>query len=146
MICDKYRGKNTGPQCVKKEWSCTYTLCTRINVMLTNNLTSSHTILTSPRLNIRLVTKTWQYGPLHSLIFSSTWRWIVSCLRYFLWTSSEGNISYWYILSAVIFRTVLSHYVTCQIWESAHTVERGKMNWARILQFWRKNIQKFNIT
>jgi len=42
--------------------------------------------------------------------------------------------------------TVFPNYEMCQIWESAYTVEKGKMYCVRILQFWRKNIQKFKIT
>jgi len=41
---------------------------------------------------------------------------------------------------------VFPNYVMCQIWESAYTVEKGKMYCVRILQFWRKNIEKFKIT
>jgi len=41
---------------------------------------------------------------------------------------------------------VFPNYEMCRIWESAYTVEKGKMYCVRVLQFWRKNIQKFKIT
>jgi hypothetical protein len=42
--------------------------------------------------------------------------------------------------------TIFPNYEMCRIWESAYTMEKGKMYCVRILQFWRKNIQKFKIT
>jgi hypothetical protein len=42
--------------------------------------------------------------------------------------------------------TVFPTYVMCQTWESAYIEGRGKLNCVRILQFWRKNMQKLKIT